>query len=128
MDERIAGQLTLLSFYRRYVIAETLTLYHFGRAQSGTFEHKIGFFVRFCPPKPSFSGFSSTKSAFLCVFAFRNPHFRAFRAQNRGFCALLPAETPVFGLPAHKIGVFVLGWNYGCRKIVSLCVIAKAIT
>ena len=25
MDERIAGQLTLLSFYRRYVIAETLT-------------------------------------------------------------------------------------------------------
>ena len=34
MDERIAGQHTLLSFYRRYVIAETLTIF-------GRFEHKI---------------------------------------------------------------------------------------
>ena len=100
----------------------------FGTPVFRLFEHKIGVFVRFYPPKPSFSGFSSTKSAFLCVFAFRNPHFRAFRAQNRGFCALLPAETPVFGLPEHKIGVFVPGWAYGCRKIVSLRVIAKAIT
>ena len=33
------------------------------------FEHKIGVFVRFCPPKPSFSGLSSTKSGFLCAFA-----------------------------------------------------------
>src|SRR5574344_1483777 len=33
--------------------------------------------------------------------------FRAFRAQNRGFCALLGSETPVFGLFEHKIGVFV---------------------
>ena len=32
-------------------------------------EHKIEVFVRFCPPKPSFSGISSTKSAFLCAFA-----------------------------------------------------------
>ena len=38
MDERIAGQLTLLSFYRRYVIAETLTVFKL-------FEHKIGIFV-----------------------------------------------------------------------------------
>ena len=30
------------------------------------FEHKIEVFVRFCPPKPSFSSLSSTKSAFLC--------------------------------------------------------------
>ena len=30
------------------------------------FEHKIGVFVRFCPQKPSFSGLSSTKIAFLC--------------------------------------------------------------
>ena len=55
MDERIAGQLTLLSFYRRYVIAETLT-------------------------------------------------------QNRGFCALLPARTPIFRPFEHKIGIFVLFW------------------
>ena len=31
----------------------------------------------------------------------------SFRAQNRGFCALLPFETPVFGLFEHKNGIFV---------------------
>ena len=29
------------------------------------------------------------------------------RAQNGGFCALLAFGTHVFGLPEHKIGVFV---------------------
>ena len=52
------------------------------------FEHKIGIFVRFCPSEPSFSGISSTKSRFLCFFGLRDPHFRAFRAQNQHFCAL----------------------------------------
>ena len=70
-------------------------------------EHKIEVFVRFCGLEPSFSGFSSTKSAFLCVFALRDPHFRAFRAQNRGFCALLGSGTLVFGLFEHNNGVFV---------------------
>ena len=51
------------------------------------FEHKIGVFELFSPSGPPFSGFSSTKSRFLCFFALRNPHFQAFRAQNRGFCA-----------------------------------------
>ena len=54
----------------------------------GHFEHKIGVFVRFCGLEPLFSGISSTKSRFLCFFGLRNPHFRAFRAQNRHFCAL----------------------------------------
>ena len=53
--------------------------------------------------------FPSTKSGFLCAFWLRNPCFRAFRAQNRGFCALLPFGTPVFGRFEHKIGIFVLG-------------------
>ena len=57
----------------------------------GLFEHKIGIFVRFWGPEPLFSDISSTKSAFLCAFGVWNPCFRAFRAQNRGFCALLPA-------------------------------------
>ena len=70
-------------------------------------EHKIGIFVRFCPPKPSFSGFSSTKSRFLCQKGQFFPGFTPFRAQNRHFCALLPSETPIFGLFEHKIGVFV---------------------
>ena len=34
----------------------------------------------------------------------------AFRAQNRGFCALLPFGTPIFRPFEHKIGVFVLFW------------------
>ena len=53
--------------------------------------------------------YSSTKLGFLCFFALRNPRFQAFRAQNRGFCALLGSGTPVFGHLEHKIGVFVLG-------------------
>ena len=59
-------------------------------AQNKPPEHKIGVFVLFWPSEPSFSSLSSTKSMFLCSFAFRNPRFRAFRAQNRGFCALSP--------------------------------------
>ena len=50
-------------------------------------EHKIEVFVLFWPPEPTFSGISSTKSAFLCAFTLRSPRFRAFRAQNRVFCA-----------------------------------------
>ena len=50
-------------------------------------EHKIEVFVRFWGLEPSFSGFSSTKLRFLCAFGVWNPCFRAFRAQNRGFCA-----------------------------------------
>ena len=61
------------------------------------------------PSEPSNSGFSSTKTPFLCAFCLRNPRFGAFRAQNRDFCALLPSETPIFRHFEHKIEVFVLG-------------------
>ena len=71
-------------------------------------EHKNSIFVLFWPSGPSFSGFSSTKSRFLCAFGLRNRSFRVFRAQNRGFCAFLAFETPIFGLFEHKIEVFVL--------------------
>ena len=37
--------------------------------------------------------------------------------QNRHFCALLPSETPVFGLFEHKIGVFVRF----CQQVSSRC-------
>ena len=60
-----------------------------------------------------FPHFPSTKSGFLCAFALRNPHFQAFRAQNRGFCALLPSGTLIFGHFEHKIEVFVLFWPSG---------------
>ena len=68
---------------------------------------------RFCIPdhgyasRCHFSLFPSTKSGFLCAFTLRTPRFRAFQAQNRGFCALLPSETLIFGLFEHKIEVFV---------------------
>ena len=77
---------------------------------SGHFEHKIEVFVRFYPLKPSFSGVSSTKMAFLCQKRRYFPGFGSSRAQNRGFCALLASGTPVFGNFEHKIGVFVRGF------------------
>ena len=55
-------------------------------------EHKIGIFVLFGPSEPLFSGVSSSKSGFLCAFTLRNHRFQASRAQNRGFCALLPVS------------------------------------
>ena len=70
-------------------------------------EHKIGIFVRFLPPEPSFSGILSTKSAFLCQKEQFFPGFYPFRAQNRDFCALFAFGTLVFGLFEHKIGIFV---------------------
>ena len=71
----------------------------------------------------------STKSAFLCFFCLRNPHFRAFRAQNRGSCALFGFETLIFGLFEHKIEVFVLGrafvfwewWVLSCILTFVVC-------
>ena len=77
----------------------------YGTPDFWLFEHKIGVFVLFWPSEPPFSGLSSTKSRFLCAFALRNPRFRAFRAQNRGFCARLrqarPPEDPVLPQEAH---------------------------
>ena len=70
-------------------------------------EHKIGVFVRFWGLEPSFPGISSTKSRFLCFFGLRDPRFRAFRAQNWGFCAFLPFGTLDFRHFEHIIGIFV---------------------
>ena len=51
-----------------------------------------------------------TKNRFLCAFVLRNPRFQAFRAQKRGFCALLGSGTPVFEHFEHKIGGLVSAW------------------
>ena len=74
----------------------------------------------------------STKSAFLCAFALRNPRFRAFRAQNRGFCALFAFGTPIFGHFEHKIGIFVSEtaifpwfWPLPSTKLGFLCAFAS---
>ena len=70
-------------------------------------EHKIEVFVRFWPSEPLFSGFSSTKSRFLCFFGLWNPRFLAFRAQNRHFCVRNGDISLVLAPSEHKIGVFV---------------------
>ena len=82
----------------------------FGTLVFRHFEHEIVVFVLFWPSKPLFSGILSTKSGFLCFFGLRDPCFRAFRAQNRHFCALLVSGTPVFGCFEYKIGIFVRFW------------------
>ena len=38
-----------------------------------------------------------TKSAFLCAFTLQNPHFLAFRAQNRGFCVRMCDFSEILG-------------------------------
>ena len=70
-------------------------------------EHKIGIFVRFLPSEPSFSGFLSTKSAFLCQKEQFSPGFYPFRALNRDFCSLFAFGTTIFWPFEHKIGIFV---------------------
>ena len=72
------------------------------------FEHKIEFFVRLWLSEPPFSGFSSTKSRFLCAFGQYFLGFRPRRAQNRGFCALFPEKVGFAGcgnLIANSAGV-----------------------
>ena len=58
------------------------------------FEHKIEVFVRFWGPEPSFSGFSSTKSAFLCAFGLRDPRFLAFHSYWRNIFGSWSNLTP----------------------------------
>ena len=53
----------------------------------GCFEHKIGVFVLFWPSGPPFSGFSSTKSGFLCQNGQFSSGFCPSRAQIVVFCA-----------------------------------------
>ena len=84
---------------------------HFRNARGDLLEgHVYG--KRLCgyTSRCQFPLFSSTKSGFLCAFALWNPHFRAFRAQNRGFCAFLAFGTLIFGRFEHKIEVFVSEW------------------
>ena len=51
----------------------------------------------------------STKSRFLCFFGLRDPRFRAFRAQNRGFCALLPEGGRPLAGDAYGKKVYIQG-------------------
>ena len=55
----------------------------------GVFEHKIRVFVRFWSLEPLFSGFSSTKSGFLCACYGNTGLWKQKSAQIFCFCALL---------------------------------------
>ena len=83
-------------------------------------EHKIGIFVLFWPSEPLFSGVSSTKSRFLCVFTLRNPRFRASRAQNRGFCALLPVSSSRLCFLWAPLSAASSRWGYPPQRRQSL--------
>ena len=72
-------------------------------------EHKIGIFVRFCPPKPPFSAFPSTKSRFLCQKGQFFPGFTPFRAQNRGFCVKMGDVSEILGCFDTK-SAFLCSW------------------
>ena len=72
-------------------------------------EHKIGIFVRFCPPKPPFSAFPSTKSRFLCQKGQLFPGFTPFRAQNRGFCVKMGDVSEILGCFDTKTA-FLCSW------------------
>ena len=79
----------------------------FGTPIFGQFEHKIGFFVRFYPPKPPFSGISSTKTAFLCQKRRYFPGFGSSRAQKRHFCARADGELALGSVTAETFIVNV---------------------
>ena len=51
----------------------------------------------------------STKSAFLCAFWLRDPHFPALRAQNGGFCVRIGDFSEIFGLFDTKMGFLCSG-------------------
>ena len=51
----------------------------------------------------------STKSAFLCAFWLRDPHFLPFRAQNRQFCVRMGDFSEIFGLFDTKMGFLCSG-------------------
>ena len=75
----------------------------------GHFEHKIEVFVSERAIFPRFYPLTSTKSAFLCAFTLRNPHFRAFRAQNRGFCVKMGDFSEILGCFDTK-SAFLCSW------------------
>ena len=58
----------------------------------------------------------STKSAFLCAFCLRDPHFRAFRAQNRGFCVRMGDFSEILGCFDTKSGFLCSGGPCRCRR------------
>ena len=51
----------------------------------------------------------STKSAFLCAFWLRDPHFPAFRAQNWHFCVRMGDFSEIFGRFDTKMGFLCSG-------------------
>ena len=75
----------------------------------GLFEHKIEVFVSERAIFPRFYPLSSTKSRFLCAFALQNPHFWAFRAQNRGFCVKMGDVSEILGCFDTK-SAFLCSW------------------
>ena len=78
----------------------------FGTLVFGHFEHKIEVFVLFWPSEPSFSGFSSTKSRFLCSFTKLDVGVGGLprRKRHRRTCGAVAPAQPILPLtlpPLH---------------------------
>ena len=83
---------------------------HFGGPQL-LLRSPMLFALACCCTQALLSTFPSTKSGFLCAFGVWNPRFRAFRAQNRGCCALVMETLASGNRKARKFFVFARCWS-----------------
>ena len=93
------------SLYFRAHKRHFCALLPFGTLVFGHFEHKIEVFVRFCPPEPSFSGISSTKSGFLCSFTKMDVGVGGLprRKRHRRTCAAYTTADATVAAPAQPL-------------------------
>ena len=88
------------SLYFRAHKRHFCALLAFGTPVFGHFEHKIEVFVLFWPSEPSFSGFSSTKSRFLCSFTKLDVGVGGLprRQRHRRTCGAVAPAQPILPL------------------------------
>ena len=128
MDERIAGQLTLLSFYRRYVIAETLTILCSKSPKTGVPEGKSAQKPRFCARNALKWGFRRVKAHKNLDFVLKTPENKGSGGQKRTKMPILCSNTMLLtaGFFASKtIGLDFYPMqamnNYGMRDEQEKC-------
>ena len=98
----------------------------FGTPVFWHFEHKIEVFVLFWPSEPSFSGFSSTKSRFLCSFTKLDVGVGGLprRKRHRRTCGavapaqpILPLTLPPLHLHSRRICVAAVPSAVACSRL-----------
>ena len=102
LQERHGCSSRCQSLYFRAHKRHFCALLAFGTPVFGHFEHKIEVFVLFWPSEPSFSGFSSTKSRFLCSFTKLDVGVGGLprRKRHRRTCGAVAPAQPLCQLPS----------------------------